>query len=272
MLNIQGKNVCFLAKTPLVCNFVFVEKKPMVEKSIEKFLLRRDKKKGRFCLQMNDLYSVFAKNIADLRAERKMTQAQLAAELNYSDKAISKWERGEALPDVTVVKQIADTFGVSVDYLLQSEHKPLDRRPDAAHRQIRLNRLLISAIATTLLWLIATFLFLVFNALPQVLLPFPTWLFFVYSAVPSLIVILVFNSIWGRRRLNFAIISALVWSLLATVFLSILVMAKINLWQIFLFGIPSQCIVMLWSGLKNPQKGKEIGNASYNAPAPSDVE
>jgi transcriptional regulator with XRE-family HTH domain len=221
---------------------------------------------------MNDLHSVFAKNIADLRAERKMTQAQLAAVLNYSDKAISKWERGEALPDVTVVKQIADIFGVSVDYLLQSEHKPAERRTVSANRQIRLNRLLISAIATTLVWLIATFLFLVFNALPEVLLPFPTWLFFVYSSVPSLIVILVFNSIWGNRRLNFAIISALVWSLLATVFLSIFVIAEINLWQVFLFGIPSQCIIMLWSGLKNPQIKKEIRYAPNDAAPPSELE
>ena len=70
---------------------------------------------------MDDLYAIFARNVAELRAERKMTQAQLAALLNYSDKAISKWERGEALPDVTVVKQIADTFGVTVDYLLKSD-------------------------------------------------------------------------------------------------------------------------------------------------------
>ncbi len=201
-----------------------------------------------------------------------MTQAQLAAVLNYSDKAISKWERGEALPDVTVVKQIADTFGVSVDYLLQSDHKEADRRPVSVDRQIRRNRLLISAIATTLVFLIGTFLFLVFNALPEVVLPFPIWMFFVYCTVPSLVVILVFNSIWGRRRLNFGIISALVWTLLATVFLSILVIADINLWQIFLFGIPSQCIVVLWSGLKNPQKKKENRYAPNDASSPSELE
>ena len=221
---------------------------------------------------MNDLHSVFAKNIADLRAERKMTQAQLAAVLNYSDKAISKWERGEALPDITVVKQIADTFGVSVDYLLQSDHKEADRRPVSVDRQIRRNRLLISGIATTLVFLIGTFLFLVFNAFSEISLPFPNWMFFVYCAAPSLVVILIFNSIWGRRRLNFAIISALVWVLLATVFLSILVIVGINLWQIFLFGIPSQCIVTLWSGLKNPQMKKEIRYAPNDAASPSELE
>lgn len=221
---------------------------------------------------MEDLYGIFAKNISELRAERRMTQAQLAALLNYSDKAVSKWERGEALPDVTVVKQIADTFGVTVDYLLKSDHAPEDYQADFVDRRIRLNRMLITAIATTLVWLIATFLFLVFNALPQVLLPFDTWLFFVYAFSPCVVVLLVFNSIWGNPRLNFAIISVLVWAVLATVFLSILMIASINLWQIFLLGIPAQCIIMLWSGLKNPKKGKEVKHATTHAAPPSDVE
>lgn len=221
---------------------------------------------------MEDLYKIFAKNVAQLRSERKMTQAQLAAKLNYSDKAISKWERGEALPDVTVVKQIADTFGVSVDYLLKSDHAPEDFQPQFVDRRVRRNRMLISAIATMLVWLIATFLFFVFNALPQVVLPFPTWLFFVFALSPALIVLLIFNSIWGNRYLNFAIISALVWAVLATVFVSILMIAEIDLWQIFLLGIPAQCIIVLWSGLKNPKKGKEIRYASTHAAPPSDVE
>ena len=206
---------------------------------------------------MNNLYEIFAKNVATLRAERKMTQAQLAAILNYSDKAVSKWERGEALPDIIVVKQIADTFGVTVDYLLKSEHSPQDYQPNFVDRQMRRNRMLITAIATMLVWLIATFLFFVFNALPQVSLTFPTWLFFVYATVPCCIVLLVFNSIWGIRKWNFAIISALVWALLAACFLSILLIGAINLWQIFLLGIPAQCIIMLWSSLKHPKRRKE---------------
>lgn len=221
---------------------------------------------------MNSLHEIFAKNIAELRARHKMTQAQLAAVLNYSDKAISKWERGEALPDVTVVKQIADTFGVSVDYLLRSDHSPKELRPDYVDRQMRRNRFLICAIATMLVWLIATFLFMVFKALPDVSLPFPTWMFFVYSVTPSLLIILIFNSIWGNSRWNFPIISCTVWTLLATVYLTILETAAINLWHIFLFGIPAQCIVMLSSGLKNPKKGREKNNATINAATSPDLE
>ena len=56
-------------------------------------------------------------NIAAHRKRAGMTQACLAEKLNYSDKAVSKWERGESMPDVTTLVQLADLFGVSLDDL-----------------------------------------------------------------------------------------------------------------------------------------------------------
>ena len=67
---------------------------------------------------MEDLKQIISKNIVSLRNSENMTQAELAEKLNYSDKAVSKWERGDSLPDVIVIKQIADIFGVTVDSLL----------------------------------------------------------------------------------------------------------------------------------------------------------
>ena len=53
-----------------------------------------------------------------------MTQLELGTVLNYSDKAVSKWERGEAIPDAYVLLQLSEIFGVSVDYLLKEHIKP----------------------------------------------------------------------------------------------------------------------------------------------------
>ena len=72
---------------------------------------------------MEDFKPIIAKNITALRQSKKMTQIELAEKLNYSDKAISKWERGESIPDIGVLKTIADLFGVSLDYLLEEEHQ-----------------------------------------------------------------------------------------------------------------------------------------------------
>ena len=57
-------------------------------------------------------------NIRRLRLERKMTQEQLAEVLNVTNAAVSKWERGDSLPDITMLFPIAEFFGVSVDNLM----------------------------------------------------------------------------------------------------------------------------------------------------------
>ena len=71
---------------------------------------------------MDELKNIIAENLQSLRRDAGMTQAALAEKLNYTDKAVSKWERGESVPDVAVLRDIADLFGVTVDYLLRSDH------------------------------------------------------------------------------------------------------------------------------------------------------
>lgn len=59
--------------------------------------------------------------ISTLRKEKNMTQADLAKELNVTDKAVSKWERGLGFPDIQSIEKLADTLGVSVLELMRSE-------------------------------------------------------------------------------------------------------------------------------------------------------
>lgn len=190
---------------------------------------------------LTDLKLVVAENIAELRKKNKMTQIELAEKLNYSDKAVSKWERGESIPDVAVLKTIADLFGVTVDYLLEQEHKS---EPQKTSKTVKKNRLIISLLAVVTVWLIATIIFVVIQELS---LPIKTWLTYIYAVPISFVVALVFNSIWGKPRLNFLIISLLIWSTLLSLYLSLL---SYNIWLIFLVGVPSQIIVLLWSRIK----------------------
>ena len=67
---------------------------------------------------MEDLKIIFAQNLIALRKQMKLTQIELAEKINYSDKAVSKWERGESIPDVSVLMVIANLFGVSIDFLV----------------------------------------------------------------------------------------------------------------------------------------------------------
>ena len=191
---------------------------------------------------MQDLKPIIAKNIAELRKAASMTQIELAARLNYSDKAVSKWERGESVPDIGVLKEIADLFEVRVDYLLSMDHT--DAAPEELTPKKRRDHMIIALLSVSLVWLIATFLFVLLRITnPEMK---GLWLSFIYAVPVTAIVSLVFNSMWGRPRRNYLIISVLVWSTLLAVYLSY---SAGLMWMVFLLGIPAQIIIVLWSRL-----------------------
>lgn len=206
-------------------------------------------------LNQDSLKSIIAANISDLRKKSGMTQQDLAAKLNYTDKAISKWERGESIPDVLVLKQIADMHGVTVDYLLTDVHE--EQEPIAEEesvdealkkRQSLRTRGFVTGMSVLLVWIAALVLFIVFDTAS---LDYRSnWVVFACAVPASFIVWLVMNSIWFNRRRNYLIISLLMWSVLALIYLPILLFANRNLWLIFLLGIPGQAIIIMWSRLK----------------------
>ena len=109
---------------------------------------------------MDDIKNIVAKNITDLRILNNMTQLELGEKLNYSDKTVSKWERGKSSPDISVLVQISDIFGVTLDYLVSSENieeKVLENK----EQETKYNRRVISYISESLAWFIAVFAFII---------------------------------------------------------------------------------------------------------------
>lgn len=192
---------------------------------------------------MIDYKRIIANNITELRKAVPYTQAELAQKLNYSDKAVSKWERGESIPDVVVLKQIADLFGVTVDYLLEDVH-PLKSTMQNMPRQLKKNRALITGLACMLVFLIATVGFVILSLTTQIT---RLWLLYIYAIPICAVLLIVFNSVWGKKKRNFFFISLLMWGLLLSVYLTIGIYSN---WLIFVMGIPGQVIIVMWSGIK----------------------
>ncbi len=204
---------------------------------------------------MEELKKIIAQNIIELRRANNMTQLELAEKLNYTDKAVSKWERGESLPDISVLKAIADMFGVKIDYLVTTDHvEPIAEvllTPDAEEeaerhrRRTAVNRRVITSISVLLVWFVATFCFVVAQLASQAA---QQWLAFIYGVPVSFVVWLVFNSVWFRGKRNFLIISLLVWSLLAAIHISCVAFGVAEgIWLIYFLGIPGQAIILTWS-------------------------
>ena len=220
---------------------------------------------------MEEYKQIISNNISHLRRSKGMTQAELAEKLNYTDKAISKWERGESIPDAIVLKQIADMFGVSVDYLFTKEHRSFFSKTDGGFSRLRRrisNRKFILAILVVLIWLIAATVFVILHASAPSL---KNLLCFVAALPATFILWLVLNSIWFKRRKNFLIISLLMWSVLLAICI-IFQMFNISVWYILILGIPGQTIIYFWSRIhifgRRKKKKDPLAEENGEEPAP----
>ena len=187
-----------------------------------------------------DLKENFARNLVIFRKTLGITQSELAEKLNYSDKAVSKWERAESIPDVYVLKQIADFFGVKVDVLI-SEPKPEKRKLINLPKK----RAFTCLFSCAIVWLVAivgyAFLGIIFPSVED------SWLSFIYAIPVTLIVLLSLTSAWEKRITKTILTSILSWSVILTVYLSIffaLPNVPPKLWMIWLIGLPLQCLII----------------------------
>lgn len=188
---------------------------------------------------MDEMRKNIAANLTKLRTEARLTQAELAERLAYSDKSVSKWERGESVPDIYVLSAIADMFDVTVDYLLHP-HAP-DEKPVTKGETKKKNRTIITTISLLGFLLLVT---VAFTAVWAAIGKF-VWMMYVIALPLCCIIVLIFNTLWFVKRNNLYIISALIWSLLTAIYLSLLVFAEKNVWLIFVIGIPAQTVACL---------------------------
>ena len=114
-----------------------------------------------------DVKLIISKNIIKYRKKMGLTQLELAEKLNYSDKTLSKWERGESMPDIVTLKQLADIFMISVDVLISTEDTIISFVPVKERKKIsKRNIISISLLSAGIVWFIATIAFVFFNILP----------------------------------------------------------------------------------------------------------
>ena len=151
-------------------------------------------------MTQDELRRAVSVNLTHLRRAAGMTQAGLAERINYTDKAVSKWERGESVPDVAVLKTLADLFGVTVDYLITEKHGEDAYYPLAELKRKRVNRALIIGMGVLGVWFLAVVAFMGIDFFNPSL--FWAWLVFIYAVPVSLVVWLVLNSVWFRCSIS----------------------------------------------------------------------
>ena len=183
----------------------------------------------------------FARNLTHYRKASGLTQTELAEKLNYSDKSVSKWERGDGLPDLTVTAQIAEIFGLTVNDLIADKPR---RKLMNTH-----NKIIITLLAMGIAWLVATILFFLFEmTLPGV---YNWWLLYIYAIPISAIVGIVFSCVWWKKIHIFASISTLIWSVALCIMLTVSVFIhEPKIYLIFIVAAVVQVMTILWFLIK----------------------
>ncbi len=189
---------------------------------------------------MKELNFIIADRLSSLRKANKLTQLELAEKLNYSDKAISKWENGESVPSVEVLYKLSRLYEVSMDYLVGENPRHSEKPAPAVHKRRR-NITLLSVVAV---WLVAIIFYISFDIFANIKL----WIHFCWAVPLSLITALIFDIVWNKRRFMFWFISFIIWSMLVCLSLQFF---SYNIWQILLIGVPLQIATILWAKMVN---------------------
>ncbi len=219
-------------------------------------------------------------NIAALRKQNHMTQAELAERLNYSDKAVSKWERGESMPDVMTLMLMAEQFGTDMNALVYDreqqpappelpapepipEPQPEKKQPlrQKLNQSVNLkDKGTIQTLSSVLVWVVALFIYLVLDSF-QVR---HSWMTFVLGVIANAIVLLSLRSVWRMYGINRILVSVIMWGTLIFFYLVIWLGWQVSVWRVFLLGLLGQAAILLWFKMfRRPDAADETEENSH---------
>ena len=182
---------------------------------------------------MENLNKIIANNLATLRKKSNLTQLQLAEKINYSDKAISKWEKGDSLPSINVLMQLAEFYNVKIDDIVYEKKLVIPKKKNK-REQTLLGLLLFFSV-----WLVATVCFVVLKFIPPIS---REWLSFIVAIPVSFLVLTVYLSILKSPIFTSIFASIFVWTTILTINLFLI---SYQVWIIYLIGCPLQLIIIL---------------------------
>lgn len=165
------------------------------------------------------------------------------------------------MPDVLTLVQLAELFGVNVNALLTDPNQlpeeksvVVEKMEKAVEKTLKrkADKLSILGLSSILVWFVALLLFVIISSLGIG----KSWIAFIYAIPANAIVLLSLLSAWQDFRWNKTLISVMMWGALLSLYASLLLFVRVNIWKLFLLGIPGQLAVILWFRLfrKSPKE------------------
>ena len=195
-----------------------------------------------------DIKQIIAKNLANLRKNKKITQTELAEQFGYSDKAISKWENGDTLPDIQTLYQLCEFYNVTLDFLV-SEQSFDEKIKYINHlnKKVIINNSLIELLYCSFVWILAVIIYVYLYTFSEI----NYWQIFIWALPATTIVMLLFTKVWKQKIYTFIVRSLFFWTLVTACYIQFI---EYNIWPLFFLMIPIQVALILTIAINDKLK------------------
>ena len=182
---------------------------------------------------MEDVKFIVSQNLIRLRKESGLTQAEVAKLINYSDKAISRWETGEVVPDLETIYALSEVFGTPVSAITEA-HTEEELARESGRTLSR--RILSQLFLVCEIWFIVCAVYVYFNLTRNMNL----WLLFIWGVPATALALWFYNRREQSGVLLFILATVFVWTFITCVYLHLL---AANPWYLYFIGLPLQGLV-----------------------------
>ena len=195
-----------------------------------------------------DIKQIIAKNLANLRKNKKITQTELAEQFGYSDKAISKWENGDTLPDIQTLYQLCEFYNVTLDFLVNEQS--FDEKIkyiNHLNKRVIINNSLIELLYCSFVWILAVIIYVYLYTFSEI----NYWQIFIWAIPATTIVMLLFTKVWKQKLYTFIVRSLFFWTLVTACYIQFI---EYNIWPLFFLMIPIQVALILTIAINDKLK------------------
>lgn len=195
-----------------------------------------------------DIKQIIAKNLANLRKNKKITQTELAEQFGYSDKAISKRENGDTLPDIQTLYQLCEFYNITLDFLV-SEQSFDEKIKYINHlnKRVIINNSLIELLYCSFVWILAVIIYVYLYTFSEI----NYWQIFIWAIPATTIVMLLFTKVWKQKLYTFIVRSLFFWTLVTACYIQFI---EYNIWPLFFLMIPIQVALILTIAINDKLK------------------
>ncbi len=198
--------------------------------------------------ETKDIKKIVAKNLANLRKNKKLTQTELAEQFGYSDKAISKWENGDTLPDIQTLYQLCEFYNVTLDFLVnEQDFEDKIKYINHLNRKVIINNSMIELLYCSFVWILAVIIYIYLLIFTE----FDYWQIFVWALPATSLVMLLFSKVRKQKIYTFVVRSLFFWTLVIACYIQFI---QFNIWPLFFLMIPIQVALILTIAINDKLK------------------